>query len=407
MLSVVILIIVMTTIIYLIQKGHQLYWGLLGGSVILSIANGHGLIDTTKIIGLALSAPKTLELVLAVTIVSMMISVMSSINLLERMVEKLADFLHNPKLTLMGIPALAGGIPVTGGAIISAPLVGQVGTSTDLSNARLAAINIIFRHVSIWVMPFRPHYFLAASLSAIPLFDLVKAQAPLTILGFLAGYWFLLREAQVIRKEGNGQKQNRLLAGRDFLIYSSPLSAILAGSAFGLRLDLSLLLGLIFCLFFAWGHPNFKFQTVIKGIRLDLIMTMCAILVFAKTVQSIEALPNLLHSIVNYGVPFDILVFLVPLVVGFFTADPTTCVALVFPLLMPLVPLDTKLFYAVVLYAIGLVSYMVSPLHVCQVLTNDHFGIKLMQIYREYWAIQLVLLAGIAALFFLGVRLLA
>jgi hypothetical protein len=235
---------------------------------------------------------------------------------------------------------------------------------------------------------------------------LVKAQAPLTILGFLAGYWFLLRKAQV-KEEGNGQKPNRLLAGRDFLFYSSPLSAILAGSAFGLRLDLSLLLGLIFCLFFAFGHPNFKFQTVIRGIRLDLIMTMCAILIFAKTVQSIEALPNLLHSIVNYGIPFNILVFLVPLVVGFFTADPTTCVALVFPLLIPLVPLDTKLFYAVVLYAIGLVSYMVSPLHVCQVLTNDHFGIKLMQIYREYWAIQLVLLAGIAALFFLGVRLLA
>jgi integral membrane protein (TIGR00529 family) len=403
----------MATIIYLIQKGHQLYWGLLGGSVILSIANGHGLIDTAMIVGLALSAPKTLELVLAVTIVSMMISVMSSINLLERMVENLADFLHNPKLTLMGIPALAGGIPVTGGAIISAPLVGQVGTTTDLSNARLAAINIIFRHVSIWVMPFRPHYFLAASLSAIPLFDLVKAQAPLTILGFLAGYWFLLRKAKVkedgngVKEEGNGQKPDRLLAGRDFLFYSSPLSAILAGSAFGLRLDLSLLLGLILCLFFAWGHPNFKFQTVVKGIRLDLIMTMCAILVFAKTVQSIEALPNLLQSIVNYGIPFNVLVFIVPLVVGFFTADPTTCVALVFPLLMPLVPLDTKLFYAVVLYAIGLVSYMVSPLHVCQVLTNDHFGIKLMQIYREYWAIQLVLLAGIATLFFLGIYLLA
>ncbi|MEW6661408.1 MAG: DUF401 family protein [Bacillota bacterium] len=402
MLPVVVLILVLAVTIYLTQKGYQLYWGLLGGSVLLSIANGNGLISTAQIFGKALAAPKTLELVIAVTIVSIMTSVMSSSNLLERMVARLSDFFNNPKLTLMGIPALVGGIPVTGGAIMSAPLVGQIGASLALSNARMAAVNIIFRHVSIWVLPFRPNYLLAASLSAIPLFDLVKAQASFTVLGFLVGYWFLLREAQA-KEEQQGQKANRLLAGRDFLIYSSPLSIILVVSAFGLRLDLSLFLGLILCMFFAWGHPNFKFQSVIKGIRPDLIMTMVSIIVFAKAVHSIEVLPNLLNSVVSYGIPFNLLVFLVPLVVGYLTADITTCVALVFPLLLPLVPVETKLYYVVAFYATGMISYMISPLHMCQVLTNDHFGINLFQIYREYWAVQLALLAGIITFFFLGI----
>ncbi|MDN5347660.1 MAG: uncharacterized protein PWP65_1224 [Clostridia bacterium] len=399
MLPILVLIVVLAFTVYLTQKGHEFYWGLMVGSVLLSLANGNSAAATARIFLEALTSARTIELIAAVTIITVLTSILSNCNLLERMVDNLSAFLSNPKLTLMGVPALIGGIPVTGGAIISAPLVGQLGPALALSNARMAAINIVFRHVCIFITPFRPHYILAASLSATPLIQMVTAQAPLTAIGLLAGYWFLLRQAPVKKQTPNS---GRLTAGHNFLLYSSPLSAILVGAAFGLRLDVSLGLGLILAILLAWGHPNLNFKTILKGIKFPLIITMASIIIFSAAVNNVKVLPQLLSSTVDYGISLKLLVFAVPLIVGYVTADINACVALVFPLLLPLLPVESKTYYVAAIYANSLIAYMASPLHMCQVLTNDYFKINLFQIYREYWPVLLLLFAGILVLFTLS-----
>lgn len=396
MYAVLVLIAVIALVVYLAQKGHELYWGLLAGAVLLSLANGDGLGDTARLILGTLASERAIELITAVTIITVLASILSSCALLERMVDNLSAFLANPKLTLMGVPALVGGIPVTGGAIISAPLLRQLGSVLSLSNARLAAINIIFRHVCVFVTPFRPHYILTASLSEIPLIHLVIVQLPLALVGLVAGYWFLLRQAPGINEI---PAVGRLTAGWNFLIYSSPFSAILLGVALGLRLDAALGFGLVLALLLARGHPHLNWKTILKGVRFSLILTLAAILVFSAVVNNVQALPQLLGSILEHGLPLKILVLVVPLLVGYLTADITACVALVFPLLLPLLPVEGRLYYVAAIYATSLIAYTASPLHLCQILTNDYFQINLFQVYREYWAVLLVILASTVILF--------
>lgn len=391
MYAVLVLIAVIALVVYLAQKGHELYWGLLAGAVLLSLANGDSLGDTARLFLGALASERAIELITAVTIITVLASILSSCDLLERMVDNLSAFLANPKLTLMGVPALVGGIPVTGGAIISAPLLRQLGSVLSLSNARLAAINIIFRHVCVFVTPFRPHYILAASLSGIPLIHLVIVQLPLALVGLVAGYWFLLSQAPGIKEI---PAVGRLAAGWNFLIYSSPLSAILLGVAFGLRLDVALGFGLVLALLLAWGHPHLNWKTILKGVKFSLILTLASILVFSAAVNNVPALPQLLGSILEHGLPLKVLVFAVPLLVGYLTADLNACIALVFPLLLPLLPVEGRLYYVATIYATSLIAYTASPLHLCQVLTNDYFQINLFQIYREYWAVLLIILAS-------------
>ncbi|CEP67000.1 Protein of unknown function DUF401 [Moorella glycerini] len=404
MVSLIVLVVSLAVTIYLVQKGHQLYWGLLAGSVFLSITKGNNLKATAQVFWQGLSSNKAIELIAAVTIITILTSVLTKCNLLEGMVKSLSNFLNNPKLTIMGIPALVGGIPVTGGAIISAPLVDQLGSQLALSNARLAAINVIFRHVFIFVTPFRTHYILAASLSAIPIFTMVKTLAPLTVLGLISGYWVLLRKVQA-NKQDNLNLRCRLAAGFNFLLLASPLSLIFIGIIIGLRLDLALSLGLMLALLLAVGNPNLNFNTIIKGINYQLIITIASIAVFITVVDDLEVLPKLLNEIITYGISLKLLVFVVPLIIGYITADITACIALVLPLMSPLLPLDeTRLYYVTTMYAASFIAYIISPLHLCQVLTIDYFKINLMQIYREYWSIILILFIGILVLFFLNIR---
>ncbi len=404
MLSIAILPFIFILIVYLIQKGYPMYWGLLGGALLLNITSGNALSATALIFWQALTAASSVELILAVAIITLLISVLSNCGLLERMVEHLSTLLSNPKLAIIGIPALIGAIPISGGAVISAPLVGEIGPQLSLTNRRLAAINNIFRHIFIFVLPFRPQYILAASLAMVPLADFVKVQVPYTVFGVLIAYWFLLRTAPVESKK-NKPIGERLLAGGKFLLSSSPFGIILVGAVLGLKLSITLTFGLGLALFLARNHPNFKFLKIIRDVKYQIILTMAAIVIFSNSLQNVDVLPQLLDKIIANGISVELMIFIIPLIIGYITGDITATVAIVFPLLNPLLPVgDIRIYYICTIYATSLISYMVSPLHLCLVLTNDYFKVNILQVYREHWLITLLFFVSIIIIFLLRIN---
>jgi hypothetical protein len=63
----------------------------------------------------------------------------------------------------------------------------------------------------------------------------------------------------------------------------------------------------------------------------------------------------------------------------------------------PLVPYISLMFTATFL------AYFGSPLHMCQILTLEHFKCRILAVYRSYWPFLLAIAGTAAVLFALGV----
>jgi len=74
----------------------------------------------------------------------------------------------------------------------------------------------------------------------------------------------------------------------------------------------------------------------------------------------------------KYGIPAAILFILLPFAGGFTSGITVSYVSLTFPILIPL-GLGENLWYIAVAFAAGSIGCMVTPLHLCAVMTADYF----------------------------------
>ena len=116
-------------------------------------------------------------------------------------------------------PAFVGLLPVPGGAMLSAPMVKEVGA--DLSGDHGFSINIWFRHILVLVYPLSS-LLICAQLAQVDTYVAAALLLPGAALMFVAG-WFLL-----IRRVPNGEKDKRQTEAKKWLI---PAAIILAAPA--------------------------------------------------------------------------------------------------------------------------------------------------------------------------------
>ena len=92
--------------------------------------------------------------VLTVFMVSILGGLMGHYKLLEKIVSTLEKVIRNKKNILMFIPAFIGLLVIPGGALLSAPFINDLGKELKLAPARRAAINLLFRHIAMFIVPY-------------------------------------------------------------------------------------------------------------------------------------------------------------------------------------------------------------------------------------------------------------
>jgi hypothetical protein len=55
------------------------------------------------------------------------------------------------------------------------------------------------------------------------------------------------------------------------------------------------------------------------------------------------------------------------------------------------------------MFTVTFLSYFGSPLHMCQILTLEHFKCRILTVYRSYWPFLLAVAGTTAALFVINV----
>ena len=121
---------------------------------ILGIVSGIGLESFKESVFSVFLESSSLYTVFAVIMVSILSGLMKYYGILDNIVESMQIVIHNKKAMLMIIPAMIGLLMVPGGALLSAPFINDIGEEIGIPPSRRAAINLVFRHISMFILPF-------------------------------------------------------------------------------------------------------------------------------------------------------------------------------------------------------------------------------------------------------------
>ncbi|MBW2501549.1 MAG: DUF401 family protein, partial [Deltaproteobacteria bacterium] len=100
---------------------------------------------------------------------------------------------HGQAISLVLIPAAIGLVPMPGGALFSAPLVGQTAQESSNPPEWKAAVNYWFRHILEYWWPLYPVVIVTLSIFTLQTWQFMLLQIPFTFVSLGAGYLFLLR----------------------------------------------------------------------------------------------------------------------------------------------------------------------------------------------------------------------
>jgi integral membrane protein (TIGR00529 family) len=385
-----------------------------GGAVLLGMLFGMAPHLLAQSALAALVHPKTISLAVVVCLILILSHSMEACGQMQRLLQRFQGLVRQPALNLTIFPAIIGLLPMPGGAVFSAPMVKHLGRQRGLSGARLSFINYWFRHIWEYWWPLYPGVLLATSIAGLNLWLFVLTLFPLTLVAVGAGFKPL---ADTLRKSsGNGLPQHKRPSLRPFLAELAPILMTIvlgigAGALLASRLpenwtDISKEVGLILALIVAIGWVWFKnrfsgadrWKVLSNPELLKMFYMVAAILVFQGILQDSRAVNAVSRELIDWQIPLVPITIILPFIVGMVVGITIAFVGTTFPILITLVTTygqgDVLPAYMMLAMTGGFIGVLLSPLHLCLLLSNEYFETGLRQVYRHMWVPCLILLAG-------------
>lgn len=327
---------------------------------------------------------------------------------MEAFSSSVIELMPSRRLALALAPLLIGTLPMPGGAILSAPLVGAMNEDGARSPETLAAANYWFRHTLELTWPLYPAFILTVSITGIRSSQLMLLNLYAIPTLFLLGLLFILRNET--SKAEIAQKSNKT---REWSFASLtgllPLGIVLATYGFvsilpdslfsrlGLPATVLSLLNRYLPVFLgltassAYLVLKYRgkriFSGSLTGFTMRLIGVIMGIRVFSALLNSADLASLAASELASTGIPAVLVIALLPFIAGLVTGVGFGYVGLSLPIVIGIIPNVTGLpyFAGVVLSGgFGYAGMMLSPLHVCMVVTSEHFHIGLPATIKKF-----------------------
>ncbi|HDL64004.1 MAG TPA: DUF401 family protein, partial [Proteobacteria bacterium] len=183
------------------------------------------------------------------------------------------------------------------------------------------------------------------------------------------------------------------------IIFLNLLRRILesAGLALSYPPELSVLVGILVCIIMVIRTNKLNRSDIRKALRdkkyINFVLLILAIMVFKGVLSGSSIILGIKDEMIAYRIPLLVIVTLLPLISGLVTGIAVGFVGASFPVIIPLLagfsPLSF-LAYAALAYSCGYMGMMLSPVHLCLLVSKDYFSAGLASCY--YLLIKLVVL---------------
>lgn len=385
-------------VILFIKRDWSLGNAFLAGSIGLGIVFGMDPLAIGRSMCLSLVHPKTLSLALVVSLILVLSHALENSGQMARLLDRFKGLIRNPKVNLVTFPALIGLLPMPGGAIFSAPMVRTLGHEHRLSPAHLSYTNYWFRHIWEYWWPLYPGILLTTALADVDLWRLVAFTGPLTIAALAAGYWPLrglagLPEAHLSKKAPLPFLKE--LAPIVFvivfgLIFGSIFSWLFPAPLQPVAKESGLIAALLAALFWVRQANHMEWNTcwaIVKNPALiKMIYMVAAIFIFKAILEDSQAVTRVSRELLHWNIPLLPINMLLPFLVGAVAGITIAFVGTTFPILISLIDTlgnNTLLLpYLMLALASGFAGVLISPLHLCLLLSNEYFRTSLIPVYK-------------------------
>lgn len=347
-------------------------------------------------------------------------------------IDALKQLFSNDKVLFASLPALIGLLPMPGGAIVSAPLVDSVDKQRKLPVHQKTAINYWFRHIWEFWWPLYPGVILGISLSGLSAGTYYLVLSPFTVIACLTGYLFILRGIPQSTRSKQvfppmAQSQNTLLKKNDdsyaptditvrtvsvpdILETMVPITILVILSIVGAHIIglfspvskstgnlLSMFSGLIIAIAVTVSKKPASliasFKKTISAKTASLLFVLIGVQLFATALKlpaNVDGTLNLVglmrEEFHRYNIPLVAIFILLPFISGFVTGISVAFIGISFPLVLQLLSGNQTPGYVIpticLSYVCGYIGMILSPLHVCFIVSNNYFSARFSDAYR-------------------------
>jgi hypothetical protein len=316
-----------------------------------------------------------LELTVALMFIRMLEMVLRERNILNVMTGAVKGVLRNKKCVLVSMPLLIGMLPSIGGAYFSCPMVDESAKGLDLTREDKAFTNYWYRHPWETTLPLYPGLILATVITGIGMRKMILLNLPYAAAMLAIGLLFCMKGVRgtFAREEGSSHRA---------LWSFVPIAVLLVlVIAFGVKLHYALV-AMVFGLMLYFRYSLKEMLKVLGyGVNREVLLLILGVMLFKATLESSGAVVNISGYLLARHIPVVPILFLLPFVTGILTGFTLAFVGSAFPLFMSLPGLDAHSFSFA--FAAGYAGVLLSPVHVCLILTRDYFKADVWGLYKK------------------------
>jgi len=416
------------------RAAKNLTVSVLVGTVVLAVWSGRSWEALKDTAWGRFASADNLCLMVAVVLVIWLSSQMAAAGVMHDLVGAVRA--RTGKRTSMAVlPAVIGVLPMPGGAIFSAPLVDRVDADGSVSPLLKTQTNYWFRHIWEYWWPLYPGVLVGVDITGLEIWQFMALQLPLTLFAVAAGYAFLLRR---IPAEPGGGRRTAPADGAEAPpppLVRLVLPVIVVVATYGavrlawwgaghvwpalppLNKYVPMIVGLVLAL--ATQHRQRPlgwkaWRPILLSSRTAVLVVLVAIIrIYGAFIETkMGGGPSLVEEMQTemdaWGIPALGMIMLLPFVAGITTGICVGFVGASFPIVVSLVgdgaPMADLLAAVTLAFGFGYMGMMLSPVHVCLIVTNEHFKTRLARSLRGLLPPAVVVLVAVVA-YHIAIRL--
>lgn len=398
------IILIVLVLLFLIKKKWDLGLVLFIGTLLTGVAFRLDFPVLARNILEALISTETLSLFGIIILVLYLGNLLQLKGNFKKMVDSFKNLIPEPRLILALPSSFIGLLPMIGGALMSAPIVEEAGQRWKLTPAWKTFLNYWFRHIWEYSWPLYVNMILASAILQIPIKRIATVQFPFTVLAAILGLIILFKHVHRLPDEKTGGKFLKSLLNLILSIWPIFLVIMLI---FVFKFSMLLALAATAFLTQIFFRMDFRERSRIlwQSISLKTLFLIASVMVFKRILEVSGALESVTGVFQSEGISAYLLLFAVPFFLGLLTGVNHAYVGISFPILLPIFGSENPDMVLVMFaYVSGFVGILLSPTHLCLVLTLDYFKAELRDVYKILlWPSVVIFIAAFLVLLFLRI----
>lgn len=372
----------------LTKKKVQTFISIMAAALVMGLLAGLSIDSWISVLKSTLLDFKKIQQYLTVVEIGALGVVLKKYNFIDKIIHALNKVVSNKKISIMLIPALIGLLAVPGGAIMSAPFVDKLGEEIGIDKSKRAVINLIFRHISMQIMPYSNGLLMMALLlPQVNVYTVIAFNLIFVVIYCVIGYFMYINniptalEENVVENRGSGNFTADLI---ELLKYTSPIYfAVLLNIIFKVPFYIGVLFN--FLLVYLMNPTKTFISDVLSGVNFRVFLTMVGVYLIQGTIGQLSDFNSMLVSLLQNQSTLIISIIVIAAIFGLSTGYQPTSLGVILPVLATL-PLSVTRMAALghIVYVWSFVGYFFSPLHLCQLFTIEYMCIDNGVVYKRY-----------------------